>query len=115
MRHTTTMVTAGGLLAFALAVAPAGAFAQTPGQQLEELLVSGADTPAEHDALAAYYHDKAEEARSHATHHRNMGKRYAPYKGGDMRKHCDKLVNLNEQAAAEYDELAKGHEAEAKK
>lgn len=116
MRRTIALLTAGGLLA----LAPAGAWAETPAtttQHLEHLMVDNADTPEEHQALARYYRMKAADARSLAQEHREMGKRYFAGKltqRQTMRKHCDRIAELNEELAAQYEELAKGEDAAAK-
>ena len=88
--------------------------------RLEELVVDSADSPADHKALAGYYRAKAEDARAEAAHHEAMGHRYhgkgkgsQTGKSRQMKQHCDNLVKLNNDAAAEYDGLAKAHEAEA--
>jgi len=116
MRRMITMMGAGALLA----LAPTGTWAQTPtmtGQHLEHLMIQNADTPAEHQALAGYYRMKAADAKSLAAEHRAMAKSYS---GGNvaslrtMKKHCDKIAELNDQLAAQYEELAKAEDAAAK-
>jgi len=110
-------MTASGLLA----LAPAAAWAQTPAsttQHLEHLMIDNADTPAEHQALARYYRMKAADAKSLAEEHRAMAKSYTQGKPGEvaaMKKHCDKIATLNEELAGQYEELAKGEDAAAKK
>ncbi len=115
MRRTIAMLTAG----FVLALAPAAVWAQTPAtttQHLEHLMVENADTPAEHQALARYYRMKAADAKSLAQEHREMAKRYRgkPGEVRNMRKHCDRIADLNEELAAQYESLAKGEDAAAK-
>lgn len=115
MRRTIAMLAAGGLLA----LAPAGAWAQTPvmsTQHLEHLMVDNADTPAEHQALARYYRMKAADAKSLAQEHREMAKSYhgKPGQMMQMKKHCDRIAELNEELAAQYEDLAKGEDAAAK-
>ncbi len=111
---------AGLLLAGAL---PQGAAAQTGHQGhmgvggLEEVLAASADTPAEHKALAVHYRAKAEQARGEAATHRSMAKNYAgtlkPTVATKQKQHCQQLVDLNEQSAKLYDEMAAAHEAAA--
>lgn len=115
MRRTIALMAAGGLLT----LAPAGAWAQTPAtttQHLENLMVDNADTPEEHQALARYYRMKAADAKSLAQEHREMAKRYRgkPGQRMQMNKHCDRIADLNEEIAAQYEELAKGEDAAAK-
>jgi hypothetical protein len=88
------------------------------GAGLERVLVESANTPAEHEALATYFRGKAGAQRESAANHRWMAKNY----GGSLRgpqvaaqkTHCEKLANLHEQTAAQYDEMAKVHEEAAK-
>lgn len=117
LQRTITLLTAGSLLA----LAPAVAWAQTPDtttQHLEHLMIENADTPAEHQALARYYRMKAADARSLSQEHREMGKRYS---GGnmaskrEMKKHCDRIADLSEEIAAQYEALAEGEDAAAKR
>ena len=115
MKRTIALLAVGSIMA----LAPAGSWAQTPDttiQHLEHLMVENADTPAEHRALARYYRMKAADAKSLAEEHRAMGKRYhgKPGEVRNMRKHCDRIAELNEELAAQYESLAKGEEAAAK-
>jgi hypothetical protein len=116
MRRTLALTTAGALLT----LAPAGTWAQTPNttaQHLEHLMIDNADTPAEHQALARYYRMKAADAKELAAEHRSMARSYT---GGNvaslrsMKQHCDRIAELNEQLAAQYEDLAKGEDAAAK-
>lgn len=117
MQRTIAAISAAGLLA----LAPYGTWADTPAsttEQLEQLMVESADTPAEHEALARYYRAKAADAKALAQHHRSMGKTYASGKLTQrqaMKKHCERIADLNEELAAQYEELAKGEDAAAKK
>ena len=85
---------------------------------LEKVLVESATTPAQHEALAKYYHGKAASERKKAEEHKAMG---AAYGGTKMtiaqaeKAHCAKLAALHESAAAEYDAMASEHESLAKK
>ena len=104
---------------FVLALAPAGAWAQTPDtmtQHLEHLMIENADTPEEHQALARYYRMKAGEAKSLAEEHRVMAQRYHRQPGlvRRMKKHCDRIAELNDELAVQYENLAKGEDAAAK-
>lgn len=115
MRRTLAMLGAGALLL----LSPAGAWAQTSAtttQHLEHLMIDNADTPAEHQSLARYYRMKAADARSLAQEHRVMGKSYQGKPGQklDMKKHCEQIAELNDELAAQYEDLAKGEDAAAK-
>ena len=95
----------------------APASAQSPSS----VTVETADTPAEHKALAEQYKMQAAGAKETAQKHREMGSHYLRGKvtfgkvkqAQDMKKHCDRIADLNDQMAAEYEELAKGEEAAA--
>jgi hypothetical protein len=83
---------------------------------LVELLVESADTPQEHKALAAYFRSKAEAHRAAAARHRSMASHYGGQKETlrkEGKQHCDRLVSLNDDEAAQYDALAKLHETQA--
>ena len=102
-----------------LAFSPRLAAAQTHEKYLEELAIEGADTPAEHEALAAHYRAKAAEARDQVKLHEAMAKSYGrmakPVQKGMMQQHCQKLAEDAKDEATQYDSLAKAHEDEAKK
>jgi hypothetical protein len=100
------------------ALGPAGAGGQAPAtadQYLEDLMIENADTPEEHTALARYFRMKAAEAKALAEKHRTMGRNYRqrPKPLPTMKKHCDRIAELNEELAAQYEELAKGEDAAA--
>lgn len=83
---------------------------------LVEMFAQSADTPQEHKALAAYFHELAENRRAEAARHRSMAKYYGGQKATTQqqgKQHCDRLVSLNEEEAAQYEALAKLHEAQA--
>jgi len=107
-----TMASMLALLAM-LAASPASA----GDTALEALAVQMATTPEQHGAVAEYYHARAKEAREAAESHRSMAKRYA---GGKyvqkkaMNEHCAKLAASFDALAAQYEDLAAAHEAEAK-
>ena len=85
--------------------------------QLEQLVVKMATTPAHHLALADYYRANADTARAEAHRHRSMA---ITYRSGKIRNrqlmgtHCDRIVSAQEALAKEYEELAALHEQEAK-
>lgn len=87
-------------------------------KSLEALAAESASTPAQHQALAAYYRQKAAAAREEVKTHRTMALSYSSRSAGaaaGMRAHCDNLAKAAEQQATEYDALAALHDAEAKK
>lgn len=119
MKLTIAAMTAGFFLA--LALAPAAVWADSPGsataQSLEQFLVANADTPAEHKALARYYRTRAADAKEQAAEHRSMAQEYQgkPGQKQNMRKHCERIANLNDELAEQYESLAKGEDAAAGK
>jgi hypothetical protein len=105
------------VLALALVVPGPSAFAAEE-HGLEQVLIESASTPAEHQALADHFRARAGSARRAAEHHRAMAKSYAGGKAAvaeSQRAHCTKLAESFDAQAAEYDELAAIHDAEAKK
>ena len=116
MHRMIAMLTAGlGLL-----LGPTAVWAQSPAtttQHLEHLMVENADTPQEHLALARYYRMKAADAMSLAEEHRLMGKHYRSRQGATqrMKQHCERIAELNEELASEYESLAKGEDIAARK
>jgi hypothetical protein len=88
--------------------------------------IENAKTPADHEAIAAYFDEQAKEARATADMHRQMGGAYrkrpptSPKGGGSdtfgtrMRGHCEDLVSKYEQVAKDDEAMAAAHRAEAK-
>lgn len=77
--------------------------------------IESARTRADHEALVATYEGEAAVARAKAAEHRKMAQSYKGVVmigkgfGANMPVHCNSLVNLYENMAAEYDGLAAGH------
>ena len=114
MRRTIATVAAGCLLA----LAPAAGWAQAPASDsLLQVLVDSASTPAQHQALARYFRAEAAKAKALAETHRAMSRSYSGKPGEirNMNKHCDQIVKLNQDLAAQYESLAKAEEAAAGK
>jgi hypothetical protein len=114
MRRTIAALAAGCLLA----LAPSAGWAQGSSGgsgDLLQVLVESADTPAQHQALARYFRAKAADAKALAELHVAMSRSYAGKPGElrAMRKHCDEIVKLNQELAAQYESLAKAEEAAA--
>jgi hypothetical protein len=106
------MVAAASLLG----LAPAAGWAQGSPSILQ-VLAESADTRAAHQALARYYRAQAADATQAAEDHRAMSRAFQGKPGAvvNMRKHCDQIVKMNEDLAAQYNGLAKEHEAAAGK
>jgi len=83
--------------------------------------IENATTPADHEAIAAYFDAQAKAARTMVEHHRTMASAYLnhpkPAAGKGVRssvyktmpKHCDDLIKSYETAAHEYKAMAAAH------
>ena len=114
MRRTIAMLAAGCLLA----LAPAAAWTQASASGSDNLLqvmVDSATTPAQHQALARYFRAQAADAKALAEAHQAMSRSYSGKPGElrNMNKHCDQIVKLNQDLAAQYETMAKAEEAAA--
>jgi hypothetical protein len=82
-------------------------------------MIAEARTPADHEAIAAYYDQQAEAARTKAAAHQKMGEDYRKMGGALAHKthfheHCEALVRSYQAQAKEYAALAAAHRAMAK-
>jgi hypothetical protein len=75
-------------------------------------MIGSAKTPAEHEAIAAYFDEKAEKAEQDAKNHRAWGNIYGK---PAMMSHCSYLAKANQDEADQYKALAAGHREMAKK
>jgi hypothetical protein len=121
------------LVATAASLAIAGCASETVWSR-EDLArqIADADTPAEHERIAAWFEREAATARSQAEIHRRMMERYeeveqrptrglqqmAPYAdleqrpprhAADFIKLCESRIRASEEAAAEYAAFAERH------
>lgn len=114
------------LLLGTLAFAPGLAAAADETQSLEQVVVENAKTPAEHQALANYYRERAAGSRAEAKEHDRMAHTYMPsgqpkmswgtvQQHQKMASHCKKISEQSESIAKEFDALATLHDEEAKK
>jgi len=82
-----------------------------------EQMINEAKTPADHEALAAFYDKQAQEAHQKHAEHQKMEEWYkknpALNKSG-FSFHCDRIAASYETTAKEYEELAKLHKEMAK-
>ncbi len=79
--------------------------------------IEAAKTPADHEAIAAYYEGEAAEMRAKVEMHRKMGADYKKLPHNNkihFDQHCDSLSRNFTAAAKEYDALAKAHHEMAK-
>lgn len=107
---------ATALLLGAVLLSPGLAAGEETGS-LEQIVVEMAKTPADHAALAEYYRARAEKARADMRRHESMRRVYGRGKqrSGAASSHCQRLSESYGAMASEYDELAKLHDAQAKK
>jgi hypothetical protein len=115
LRHRGTFLGAAGIAV--LLALPVPAFS-AESKSLEALAAESATGAEQHQALAAYYKDKASAARAEAKSHQGMALSYSSHSAGaaaGMTSHCNNLAKAATSAAAEYDALAAFHESEAKK
>jgi hypothetical protein len=86
------------------------------GKSIEQMITE-AKTPADHEAIAAYYDKEAQEAHKKHAEHQKMKEWYkntpVMSKGG-FSTHCDSLISLDDKTAKEYEALAKLHKEMAK-
>jgi len=111
------------ILAAALFVMAVPVHAQPAEEPIIKLLNEMSEKPAHHAAIAVYYRTLAAEALVEAQKHEAMRTTYRhnhqQFKSGgapvarQMSAHCDRLIELHQQTAREYEELAKLHEAES--
>jgi hypothetical protein len=109
MIHLGTLVLA--LLALSAANAAAESSAVLNIIEVQKLVASG--TPADNARLAAHFTTLAEQSASEARQHETMASAFGgnPSRqvGTSMSAHCDRLAELNRQAAATLGELAAHH------
>jgi len=110
MRRTIATLAAGCLLA----LAPTAGWAQS-SDNLVQVLVDSATTPAQHQALARYFRAQAADAKALADTHQAMSKSYSGKPGElrNMTKHCDQIAKLNQDLVAQYEALAKAEDVAA--
>ena len=82
--------------------------------------IAAAKTPADHEAIAAYYDGEAKEAQAKADEHKKMEKAYSMSGIGNQatkthfHQHCETLIRAYESEAKEYTALAAAHRQMAK-
>jgi hypothetical protein len=77
-----------------------------------EKAVTGAKTPADHEAVAAYYDKEVTTAQAKAEEHRKLEKAYQNLAGKGqfkMEEHCHQLAQHYESVAAANAALAEAH------
>ena len=108
-----TLFLAAGLISIAMAVLPTTTGAQTPPVTDDNLTESmqNAKTPADHEAIAAYYDQEAAEAEKKAALHRRSASNLKPVGMANM---CNGLAEYWDKVATQDKELASAHRAMAK-
>jgi hypothetical protein len=105
------------LVAFgALAYAPFGSAQE--GKSIDQM-VTEAKTPADHEAIAAYYDKEAQAAHQKHAEHKKLADFYAvtpalKTKSGTLYNHCTEAAKKYEGIAKDYESLAKAHREMAK-
>lgn len=100
------------MLVMGIGLAGCAGVATAPPPAIQQQ-IEAARTPADHEALAAYYVKEAGAARAKAVDHRAMGKAYtaAPPggRGGSWAAHCNATAASYEEIASRYDAMAAEH------
>ncbi len=114
-----TMLLAAGLILFAATVPAVRAIAQptTVTDDTLEQSITTAKTPADHEAIAAFYDKEAARLEGYAKLHHLTHETYEKFrlKPPDMAHHCDELAKSYQHGANEAKALAEEHRAMAKK
>jgi hypothetical protein len=109
-----TMLLAVGLILLAAATVPAiraGAQTAVVTDDNFEQSVANAKTPADHEAIAAYYDQEAASAEAKAALHRRSASNYKPPNMAGM---CKGIADYWDKVASDAKALAKGHRDMAK-
>jgi hypothetical protein len=109
-------------LSVAIAMLAVGALSYLPFTAAEEghdidQMISTAKTPADHEAIAAYYDKEAQEASQKQAEHKKMGEMYKKNPSlikSNFSFHCDQIAADYGKTAKEYQDLAKLHREMAK-
>jgi hypothetical protein len=105
------------IISIAVALLTVGSFSSLPGGSAAEethidQMLTAAKTPADHEAIAAFYEKQAQEAHKKHAEHKKMEETYK--KNPALNKsnfsfHCDRIAASYETTAKEYEDLAKMH------
>ena len=113
MKRRTMLLTAGLLLlaAAAMPAIRAGAQSTVVTDDNLEQSIQNAKTPADHEAIAAYYEKEAASAEAKAALHRKAESNYKPV---GMAQMCKSIAAYWDKIAKEAKQLAEAHLAMAK-
>ena len=87
--------------------APAAVRAQTITDDNVAQMVASAKTPADHQALSAFFTSKAEAAMAKVDQHRQMASSFTGKQRENWKMHCNALINSYKEQAKNYTALAK--------
>lgn len=115
------MLFAAGLILLAGAVLPtirAGAQQAVVTDDNLDQMITSAKTPADHEAIAAFFEQEATDAKQKADLHRRTAETYRKMKIPKpvyMAEMCDGIATMWDKIAADNSNLAKAHRDMAKK
>jgi hypothetical protein len=102
------------VIAFASALAVGWAVAPVRAEPITDdnvvAAVEAAKTPADHQALAAYFTSKAEAAMAKAEMHKRMAVAFSGKMRENLQMHCNALIRSYKQQAKDFTEMAKEQE-----
>jgi len=117
MKRATLFLAMGLVLLAAIAMPTIRAVA---GQEVTDAnldrMIADAKTPADHEAIAAFYDKEAADAEAKAKLHHSVQKNYESFKmkPAEMAHHCDELGKYFDRIASQAKALAEAHRAMAK-
>jgi hypothetical protein len=85
------------------------------GKSIEQMIAE-AKTPADHEAIAAWYEKEAQAAHQEHAKHKKLRDLYVatPTKSATLATHCDAAAKKYEEIAKEYEAMAHTHRDMAK-
>lgn len=112
-RVTGLLIAALMVLAVILPTVRAGAQTATVTDDNLNQMIANAKTPADHEAIAAYYDKEAARLAEYARLHHSTHETYEKFrlKPPDMAHHCDELAKSYQRGADQATALAKEHRA----
>ena len=103
-----------GIVVAVLALGVVGFQPSAPAaeEKSPEQMIAEAKTPADHEAIAAFYKEEAQAARQKQTRHERMKLLYldrCPMKMVTMRSHCESIAQKYTGMAEDYETLVQLH------
>ena len=93
--------------ALIVALSSAAVHAQAITDDTVDAAVASAKTVADHQALAAYFTAKSEQAKATVAQHQKMASALTGKQGGSWQAHCQSLIKTYQEQAKDYAGLAK--------